>query len=860
MTTDFATALASRLTEHQAFWDDFHKLQARGFRSTLGEGRLPAIPSDQSLDPQVLHRLLYCASILAQTPSETNKSVAQSIVLNSILSDTTDPIRERTVSLLASMGNFPSLNFVQSQYGDGHGTLLGFLNLRMLRALNSVRMGELSLTDFQIDVWNSLPRNCASSISAPTSAGKSFVVIEYLCQTVLESSGAITVVYIAPTRALLAEVHKKISARFVDDATTRVSTVPAPDAEARPKQIFVLTQERLHVLLAIMEISADIVVADEAQNLADGSRGMILQDCLERLRQANSNAKIILLSPGASGFEDVARVLGLGTIEERETVLSPVLQNLVEVKIVAANAKALRIGLINRQGTTDVGVLRTERGVADKQTRLAAAALELGQHGGSLIYATGPVEAEKIAAQLSSDGPALKSKPLVDLSQFIKDHIHPEYGLADMVLHGVGFHYGRMPTLLREALENAFRTGDVKFLVCTTTLFQGVNLPARSVFINTPTRGKGTSLEPAQIWNFAGRAGRLGKDLVGNVFLVDYDKWPEPTLSTRSQFNVSPALSATVEGHFDAVIDAISGTEIAPSRRSAIQSSVQAAAGLMMARASTNRASAMLGRISSLSEKQRYDMEATSRSAAESLGLPSTLIESNWTVDLHGLQRLSNRMREKIAEGELDDLMPIHPREAGAFERFSRIFGRIGREIMGLKGQAIAKYGAMVATYAVPWMNGAPYPVLLRRWITFKRGKKPNASVNDHIRGAFEFFEDIIRFQMVQFGKAYVDVLQFVLSEGTHANRRAEVFDYALALELGVSSTSGRAFIELGTSRITAVALEALFPNSELTAPEARARLASLDIAAAGLSPIIIAELRQLQLISNPLTPHQNGR
>src|SRR6202011_3462567 len=141
-----------------------------------------------------------------------------------------------------------------------------------------------------------------------------------------------------------------------------------------------------------------------------------------------------------------------------------------------------------------------------------------------------PVEAEKVAAQLSSDGPALDVKSLAELSQFIKDHIHPEYGLAEMVLHGVGFHYGRMPTLLREALESAFRTGDVNFLVCTTTLFQGINLPARSVFINTPTRGKGTTLKPAQIWNFAGRAGRLGKDLVGNVFLVDYDKWPEPTL------------------------------------------------------------------------------------------------------------------------------------------------------------------------------------------------------------------------------------------------------------------------------------------------------------------------------------------
>jgi hypothetical protein len=851
MTASFATALASRLTGHETFWKDLQQLQVRGFRSTIAEGRLSNGHIDHQLDQQVLQRLLYCASVLAQTPNESNKSLAQAIALNSILSDTSDDVRERTVSLLASMGNFPSLSFVQKQFGEDHGTLLSFLSLRMLRTINSVRMGdrELPLTDFQLEIWNSLPLKNASSISAPTSAGKSFVVIEFLCQAVTAATNPITVVYIAPTRALLAEVHKIISKRFSNDSATRVSTVPAADSESRPKQIFVLTQERLHVLLGMMQLSADIVVADEAQNLADGSRGMILQDCLERLKQINPQSKVILLSPGASGFENVARLLGLGTIESRETILSPVLQNLVQVKTVAGDPKALRLALIGQQGSIDIGVLRTDRGVADKQTRLAAAALELGQQGGSLIYATGPVEAETIAAQLSADIPAIPSQPLADLCKFIRDHIHPEYGLAEMVLHGVGFHYGRMPTLLREALEGAFRAGDIKFLVCTTTLFQGINLPARSVFINTPTRGRGTSLEPAQIWNFAGRAGRLGKDLVGNVFLVDYDKWPEQTLDSRAKYNVSPALSATVEQHFGSVIEAISGNEIAPSRRSPIDSSVQAAAGLMMARASTNRASTMLGRLSSLTSSQKHEMETLSLSAAKSLGLPSSLIESNWTVDLHGLQRLSVRMRAKISEGQVDDLMPIHPRENAAFSRFSRIFGRISREIMGYEGQSIAKYGAMVATYAVPWMNGAPYPVLLRKWITFRRGQKSKSSVNDLIRQGFEFFEDVIRFQMVQLGKAYVDVLLFVLGEGALVTRRAEVFDYALALELGVSSTSGRAFIELGASRITAVALEALFPDSELTATQARAKLAFLDTAAVGLSPIIIAELRQLQLI-----------
>jgi replicative superfamily II helicase len=74
----------------------------------------------------------------------------------------------------------------------------------------------------------------------------------------------------------------------------------------------------------------------------------------------------------------------------------------------------------------------------------------------------------------------------------IKKHIHPDYTLAAMIRKGIAFHYGKMPTFLREALESAFREGHVKFLVCTTTLFEGINLPARNVFIDTPRGARGS--------------------------------------------------------------------------------------------------------------------------------------------------------------------------------------------------------------------------------------------------------------------------------------------------------------------------------------------------------------------------------
>lgn len=853
MSSDFAVELSARLQSHAEFWRDLQDLQVEGARCALGREHFPAVAvRDVSLPYDLVQRMLYCASIFAQTSDEKHKGLAQTIALNAFLCSPDARIRERTSTVLSEIGNFPAVKFVNDRYGREESTFLGQLKANLLATLNSVRMGEsdVSLTDFQFDVWEALPGEAATAISAPTSAGKSFVVREFLCQTALSKKDGFQGIYVAPTRALLAEVHRKISDRLSAANDVRVSTVPALDPESRPKQIFVLTQERLHVLLAIADIKPDLVVVDEAQNLADGARGMILQDCLERIRQLNPAAQIILLSPGAEGFADVSALLGLGKLDIRDTELSPVLQNRIHISPVDGEPKTLKLALLGAKGSAEIGVVKTQRGVADPGTRLAAVALELGKSGAALVYATGPADAEKVAGQLTSDLDKLANPQLIALSDFIKEHIHPEYGLAEMVRHGVSFHYGRMPTLLREALEEAFRDSELHYLVCTTTLFQGVNLPARSVFINTPTRGRGTALDPAHLWNFAGRAGRLGNDLVGNVFLVDYERWPEQKLDTFAKYKIVPALSDTIQNHFDSVIEAITGSASPARKGDVAESNVRAAAGLMLARASTRRSSSLLNRLPNLSLEQRSLLQATAEKSAVDLGLPSSVLENNWTVDLHGLQRLAQRMREKISEGDIEELLPVHPRSSNAYKRYSGIFSRIARQVMGYKAATAPKYGGFIAAYAVPWMGGTSYPALLRKWIDFQRGKKPKSQINDLVRTGFDFFEEVLRFQMVQLGKAYVDVLHFVLEEAGEDERRKEAFDFSLALELGVSTTTGRAFIELGTSRITAIVLEALFPDSELTPQLARERLAKLNTRAIAISPVILKELRQLKLIA----------
>lgn len=862
--SSFATELSLRLTCHGTYWDNFLALQCTVAASTIPhelEQTHAALPKDE------LIKLLYCASVFSQTDDETFKAMAQTIALSSLLIDGGHDTRERCVRVLTELGNFPGLTYAEKNYEIRDSSLLGMLQRRVSQELNTVDIGEerLPLTDYQKAVWDALPDSKFLAISAPTSAGKSFLVIEHMCR-IAAHAPELTAVYIAPTRALLSEVYQTIKARLAGIEGVRVSAVPSLDADKNPRQLFVLTQERVQVLLSISDMKFDLVVIDEAQNLSDGPRGMILQECLEQLIQRKPDTHIVMLAPGAEGFSEAATAIGVSQPVSASTSLSPVLQNRILVNKVSGKNQ-LRLDLLTARGVHPIGLLSSARGFDLPSTRLASVALELGSTGGSLVYATGPSDAENVALQLSLERNDLPDSRLDELAAFIEQHIHQDYKLATMVRRGVAFHYGKMPTLLREALETAFKSGSLHFLTCTTTLFQGVNLPARNVFIDTPTRGKGTSLDPALLWNFAGRAGRMKRDIVGNVFLVDYEDWLEKPMDEFVRFQIKPALKAALTEAYDKVIEALDGKMPSLSRRDDTPARVRASAGLLIARAARGDVHAFTSRVLfGMPEERTKALASAAEAAAMKIELPASILAANWMIDPFGQKRLYNRIVEKIRDDELDDLIPLNPHEKNSSSLYGGIFYRILKAVYGQEGN----FGGYVSSLAIPWMKGVPYPVILAKAIkkekkraedralanVAKKLENPKSRVpkqvpfdtNKIIRKVFDVIEDVVRFQFVQLGKAYIDLLSLALRNEGREDLIPTIFDFSLALELGIATTSGRSYVELGLSRIAASALEQLYPDTNLSVTQAREWLWNLDVEALRLSPVIVDEMRRLRL------------
>ncbi|TWE07771.1 helicase-like protein [Pseudomonas sp. AG1028] len=858
----FAAELSSRFLKNEKFKAALNHLQGCGAVSALPES---VIQPHGLPDNDRLGKMLYCASVLAQSGIELHISLAQAIAFNAMLVSQDPSVLERCTAILTEIGNFPSLIYAEKRFSTKPSTLLGMIQRNVVEQLNTVEVAgtAVALTDYQRKVWGSLQSRRSLAISAPTSAGKSFLVIEHLCRDAV-TIPTYVFVYIAPTRALLSEVYMKIKERLSSELGIRVTDIPTFENVSR--QIFVLTQERFKALLSITSSPINLVIVDEAQNLSDGARGMILQDCIEQCYSRDQKNHVVMLAPGAQGFKAALEILGMPEVSEVSTSVSPVLQNRIVVSK-TPSLNQLDFKLLNSHGCTHIGTMPCKVGLDLVESRLAAVALELGSGGGSLVYAKTPTEAAAIAGSIAL---SLDDIDNDELATFIKEHIHPEYHLIGMVKKGVAFHYGQMPTLLREAIEAAFRAGTIKFLVCTTTLFQGINLPARNVFISTPARGRGHSviLDPALLWNFAGRAGRMAKDIVGNVFLIDYDHWTAKPMDIFYKFTIKSALSEFVTESAKDVVTVLNKGKLESKPRDEHSRNAIASAGMLVSKSRQGVVEEYLDRIApELNYFELQDLQRAADKASEIIQLPQHVIDGNWTLDLFALDKLMAHLVERLKNGTIDEVVPKSPADLGkkAFRHYKEIFNILFKYIKGFD----KNFGGYVARIAVKWMEGKPYPVILkyevrseRRRIVNKRNLEllnlntiPNykskvfADVNPSkvIKSAFETIEDVIRFQLVQMGKAYNDILIHVFNKSGLTHKVSEVFDFALALELGVSTNTGRAFLELGLSRIAASELQRIIPDSNLDASAAREVLLSFDSSPFKLSPVILAEIDKVK-------------
>ncbi len=385
------------------------------------------------------------------------------------------------------------------------------------------------------------PYRRAVAVQMPTSGGKTLLAKFAMLQAKsLNPTG--TIAYIVPSRALVNQVTTDLRLDFqalqhaltVEQALPVVELDPTEDQLLSvPPDVLVTTPEKFDLLIRRNHPSVAkvmFVVADEAHNLADPTRGPRLELLLGTLKRERRNARYLLLSPFFPNAHEIASWLGG---DERSSTIA--IDWRPTPRVVAAlqfrrtngsdrlNLKTLRS--INNVGIPagryiDLGVVENAAKTIENYSEQAVA--KLRRHGSTLVLCAGPGTATSRAVAIAEMREE-RSLADVDLSllRFLDAELGQNAPLSRCIRRGVAYHHAGLSAETKLLVERFIRLGIVDTVCGTTTLAEGVNFPIKSVILeSTRQRRYGAPSVPLsyeRFWNIAGRAGRALLDSFGVV-------------------------------------------------------------------------------------------------------------------------------------------------------------------------------------------------------------------------------------------------------------------------------------------------------------------------------------------------------
>jgi POLQ-like helicase len=398
-------------------------------------------------------------------------------------------------------------------------------------------------------------------VQMPTSAGKTKATELVIRSAFLAERTSLAIV-IAPFRALCHEIKNSLITAFHNESTKvdELSDALQPDFEIVEllghQQILVVTPEKLlYVLRHAPELASNVGlwIFDEGHQFDSGTRGITYELLLTSVRSMLAEgAQKLLVSAVISNAAAVGEWLNGDPKVVEGTNLNPTfrsvgfaswLDQLGRIEYVdsrnAEQGEFFVPRVIERFNLGTRGNERKERSFPEKTDGQAIAlylGLKLAPNGGVAIFCGRKSTAASICEKAVEN--IERGIPLPLPQEFSNQHeverlhfLHVEnLGLdasaSKSAEHGIFSHHGNTPHGLRLAVEYAMREDLVRFVVCTSTLAQGVNLPIRYLIVTSVYQGV-ERIKVRDFHNLIGRAGRAGMHTEGSILFADpdvYDK------------------------------------------------------------------------------------------------------------------------------------------------------------------------------------------------------------------------------------------------------------------------------------------------------------------------------------------------
>lgn len=356
-----------------------------------------------------------------------------------------------------------------------------------------------SYTPVQASIVRGMRANKCFSFSAPTSTGKSFVIMNKIKDCLND------VVVVVPSRALINEYFLKLSDQIKDKSINILTFIDKINTQFATKNIFIVTPERCRELFKQKEnFKIEMFLFDEAQlSNEDSKRGLYFDSIVRRSQKAFPDASFVFAHPFVKNPES--------QIEKNHFDI----KTSNAIQFVHKNVGQIFLCLDEQGQFFHFGINKSIMGATKQSCNFDPIEKTIKSGGSVLFYISkakiynkaflnqfskyielcDEIEGAKIDIYIEK----LKSYTGGDT---IANKNHYSQMIA-LLKRGIVIHHGSLPLQTRIIIEQFTKDGHCKLCFATSTLEQGVNMPFDVVFLDRLERSKSLSVK-----NIIGRAGR----------------------------------------------------------------------------------------------------------------------------------------------------------------------------------------------------------------------------------------------------------------------------------------------------------------------------------------------------------------
>ena len=393
-------------------------------------------------------------------------------------------------------GLYPISKFIEQHTDESHKNFFTEWNDAFTEQyhLNGVYQSEQQrqLVDFFEE-----KQNRTISIIAPTSYGKS----ELILSSIREYAGR-KICVLTSTKALLIQTKKRIQGSS-KEFFSKIIIHPEMYNPSDSSCLAVLTQERLlRLFTKDSKLAFDCILVDEAHELLENNtRSQMLANVIIVAQARNPNVAIKFLTPF---------LVDSNNLKTRYTTYDITGFKISEY-IKSEKYFLYDIRTHGRLQFYDQFFNEFIPIQMNKQYHFEEEFVKDHSASKNIIYLNKPTDIEKFALALKDVLPDVSSELVSKACENISNYLQPQYNLLACLKKGIIYHHGSVPDAIRVYIEDLYKKdASVKYVITSSTLLSGVNLPAERMFILDNRRGR-SNLSSNSFKNLVGRVCRFSE-------------------------------------------------------------------------------------------------------------------------------------------------------------------------------------------------------------------------------------------------------------------------------------------------------------------------------------------------------------